>query len=344
MLMFFIQGDLWWLGGLLFIIANLSFGAAVVFYNAYLPDIASEEERDRVSSYGWALGYLGGGLLLLLNLILFLFSDTIGIGAVLATRINLASAGVWWFGWAFFTWARLRPRHAAKELPEGQTYISAGFKQLRHTVREAKQYPETLRFLLAYLIYNDGIQTVIFSATIFASAPLTQGGLAIDQQTLTMVVLMIQFVAFLGALLWGRLAGRVGAKRAIVISLVIWSVTVTYAYVGLRGENRLVEFWILGATIALVLGGSQAISRSLYAQMIPQGREAEFFSVYEVSERATSLLGTLLFGLVNQMLGNLRLAILSLILFFTIGLVLLLRVNVRQAILDAGNDPTGLTI
>ncbi len=339
-LLFLVVGETWWLGGLLFIVANLAFGAAIVFYNAYLPDIASEDQRDRVSSYGWALGYLGGGLLLLVNLLFFQYSEQLGVDEALAVRINLASAGLWWFGFAFITWARLRPRHAARELPAGETYASVGFKQLRRTFREAGRYPETIRYLIAYLVYNDGIQTVIGVSAIFAAAPLLQGGLAVDQGTLAMVILMIQFMAFFGALFWGRLAGRVGPKRAILISLVIWSGVVTFAYFGLQGDSRVLQFWVLGAFIAVVLGGSQAISRSLFAQMIPVGQEAEFFSIYEVSERGTSWIGPLLFGLVNQLTGSLRPAILSLIFFFVVGLILLSRVDVRRAVADAGHDPS----
>lgn len=336
-LMFFITGNLWWLGGVLFMLANLSFGAAIVFYNAYLPDIASEEERDRVSSYGWAMGYLGGGILLALNLAFFIFSEDIGVPGDLAVRINLASAGLWWFGFAFITWARLRPRHAARALPTGETYVSIGFKQLKKTFSEVKSFPETLKFLLAYFLYNDGIQTVIAVASTFAAAPLIQGGLELPQDTLIAVILMIQFVAFGGALFWGKLAKWIGPKQAIIVSLVIWAGVVIYAYGGLKGESATAQFFILGMFIAIVLGGSQAISRSLFAQMIPQGKEAEFFSFYEISERGTSWIGPLVFGLANQMFGNLRIAILSLIFFFVVGLLLLPRVNVQKAIADAKN-------
>jgi MFS transporter, UMF1 family len=344
MLLFFVTGEVWWLGGLLFIIANLAFGAAIVFYNAYLPDIASEDQRDRVSSYGWALGYLGGGLLLLFNLAFYQLRDYMGVSETLAVRVNLASAGVWWFGWSFLTWSRLRTRRAARSLPPGKNYLTVGFEQLRTTFREAGNYPQTIRYLIAYLVYNDGIQTVIAVSAIFAAAPLIQGGLAIDQGTLIILILMIQFVAFGGALFWGRLATWVGAKQAILISLVIWSLVVIYAYFGLQGDNRVTEFFILGVFIALVLGGSQAISRSLFAQMIPEGKEAEFFSIYEVSERGTSWIGPLLFGLVNQLTGSLRPAIVSIIIFFVLGLVLLSRVDVRQAMLEAGHDPTGVKL
>jgi UMF1 family MFS transporter len=339
--MFAVTGDLWWLGGVLFVIANLSFGASIVFYNAYLPDIASEERRDGVSSFGWAMGYLGGGLLLILNLALFAFSDTEGglqlgpltITAGLAVRINLASAGLWWLGWSLITFSTVRPRHAVRQLPPGESYLTIGFKQLRQTFGQASHYPHTIRYLLAYLLYNDGIQTVIAVAAIFAAAPVSQGGLALSTGRLTLIILMIQFVAFFGALGFGWLAGRLGARNALIGSLVIWSLVVIYAYGFLQTEG---EFWVLGAVIALVLGGSQALSRSLFAQMIPPGKEAEFFSIYEISERGTSWMGPFLFGFVNQVFGSLRPAILSLIFFFVVGLIgLTFFVNIQQAIRES---------
>lgn len=333
-LLFLVVGNLWWLGGVLYIVANLAFGAAAVFYNSYLPDIASEDQRDRVSSFGWAMGYLGGGLLLVLNLAFYMFHENIGVPTGLAIRINLASAGLWWLGFSFFTWVRLHPRYAVKHLPPGETYIKAGFKQLGHTLKEIKNFPETLKYLLAYFLYNDGIQTVIAVSATFAAAPLLQGGLELDQSTLTIVILMIQFVAFFGALFWGKLASWVGAKRSIIISLFIWAGVTIYAYSGMKGDTRVTEFFILGFFIALVMGGSQAISRSLFAQMIPEGKEAEYYSFYEVSERGTSWIGPLLFGLMNQIFGNLRPAILSLIFFFVVGLILLPFVNVEKAIKD----------
>ena len=342
-LMFFITGGLWWLGGVLFIIANLAFGAAIVFYNAYLPDIASEEERDRVSSYGWAMGYLGGGLLLALNLAFFIFSEDLGVPGDLAVRINLASAGLWWLGFSFITWSRLRSRRAARPLPAGQTYVSVGFKQLGSTFREIKHFPETLKYLLAYFLYNDGIQTVIAVSSTFAAAPLVRGGLELPQDTLIAVILMIQFMAFGGALFWGRLARWIGAKQSIIVALIIWAGVVIYAYGGLYGDTRVTQFFILGAFIALVMGGSQAISRSLFAQMIPAGKEAEFYSFYEVSERGTSWTGPLVFGLANQMFGSLRYGILVLIFYFIAGLAVLPFVNVKKAMDDVkkyDSDPS----
>ena len=327
-LMFFITPGLYLFGGLLFLIANLSFGASIVFYNAYLPDIAGPDERDKVSARGFGMGYAGGGLLLLLNLILYMFSDRIGLDSAMAARISLASAGFWWLGFSLITFRTLRPRHAARKMPEGENYLSVGFKQLGSTFRQIRKFPETVRYLIAYLIYNDGIQTVIVVAALFASIEL-----GMDDQQLILVILMIQAVAFIGAFfLFPFLAARLGSKRALVLSLVIWSIVVIYAALGLQTQT---EFWILGAVIALVLGGSQALSRSIFAQMIPKGREAEFFSFYEVSDRATSLFGPLIFGLANQMFGSLRYGILSLIVLFVVGLGILLTVNIPRAIQEA---------
>ncbi len=326
--LFFITGSLFVLGGVLFIIANVAFGASIVFYNAFLPDIASEDQRDRVSSQGWALGYAGDGLLLLINLIFYMLMDKAGQGA-LAARINLASAGVWWLVFGYNSISRLHERGAHRQLPAGENYVSVGFKQLGHTLREIRKYPMTLRYLLAYLLYNDGIQTVIVVSALFGQQELNMG-----LGDLSLLILMVQIVGIFGALGFGRLAGRLGAKRTIVITLIIWSGVSIWAKISL---NSVAEFWILGAVIALVLGGSQALSRSLYSQMIPRAQEAEFFSFYEISDKGTSWIGPFLFGFVSQVSHSMRTALLSLIILFVGGLLLLITVNVPRAIKEAGN-------
>lgn len=325
--LFFTSAETYLLGALLFIVANLSFGASIVFYNAYLPSIASRDTRDSVSSRGFAMGYAGGGILLLLNLILFQFSDKIGLDQGMAVRISLASAGVWWLLFSQITFRTLRPRHAARKIPQGETLYSVGFKQLRDTFSQIQKFPETVRFLLGYLIYNDGIQTVIVVATLFGSQELKM-----ESSSLILVILMVQVVAFIGAFVFGWLANRFGAKPVLVASLVIWTVVVVYAAVGLR---TVTEFWILSAVVAVVLGGSQALSRSLFSDMIPAGREAEFFSFYEISDRFTSIFGPLIFGLANQITGSLRIGIFSLVILFIVGLVILVTVNVPRAIKEA---------
>lgn len=338
--LFFVVAGMHLLGGALFILANVSFGGSIVLYNAYLPDIASPDRRDWVSSAGFGLGYLGGGILLLLNLILFLFRESLGLGADMVARISLASAGVWWLGFSQITFRTLRSKYARRELPAGENYLSIGFKQLASTFREARHFPETLRYLLAYLFYNDGIQTVIIVATIYADIEL---GMSATSRIL--VVLMIQAVAFGGSYFFGWLAGRIGTKVAIGASLVLWSACVIYAYAGMTSkapvfglEQRQLEFWLLSVVVAIILGGSQALSRSLFSQMIPPGREAEFFSFYEVSERGTSWIGPLLFGLANQLFGGLRYGVLSVIILFVVGAAVFATVNVPRAMREAGRD------
>jgi MFS transporter, UMF1 family len=328
--LFFITGMWYVLGGLVFILANVAFGASIVFYNAFLPEIASEDQRDRVSSRGWALGYIGGGTLLLLNLVLYQLRDTIGLDAGTAARISMASAGVWWLVFGYVAIQRLHERGTPRQLPAGETYLKIGFKQLWQTLREMRKYPVTLRYLIAYLLYNDGVQTVIVVAALFGAQEL-----GMESSSLILIILMVQFVAFLGALLFGAIAGRIGAKRAIIVSLLIWSAIAIWAQLSLRSVG---EFWLLAACAAVVLGGTQALSRSLFSQMIPREREAEFFSFYEISDKGTSWMGTLIFGLVTQWTGSMRTAIFSLIILFVAGLLILFTVNVPRAIKEAGND------
>lgn len=328
--LYFLEGERYLLGGGLFVLANVSFGAALVFYNAFLGDIASPDRRDAVSSYGYSLGYFGGGFLLVLNLLLYVNHESFGLDGAQAVRINLLSAGAWWALFTLIPLATLKRRHAVKTRPPGEGFLRVGFGQLRHTFKQLPRYRHTLLFLLAYLFYNDGIQTIIALAAQFGSEELK-----LDTGTLTGVILLVQFVAFIGAAVFNHVARGVGTKQAIIISLVIWTATVIYAYSYLQTAR---DFYIMGAVIGLVLGGSQALSRSLYSQMIPRGREAEYFSLYEVSERGTSWLGPLFFGLALQFTSSYRVAILTLVTFFIVGLGLLIVVDVRKAITEAGND------
>ena len=320
--MFFLKGSEYLFGGGLFLIANVAFGASCVIYNSFLPEIAPPEERDGVSSKGFALGYIGGGVLLALNLVLFLRAEAMGIGEGLAVRINLASAGVWWAIFTIPTIMTLHNRGPARQLPPGQKAVQAVLSQLGHTIRDVRRYPQTMTFLIAYLLYNDAIQTVIALASQFGNDELK-----IPVSTLTLAILMVQFVAFFGSMIFNWIAAATGAKRAVVISLVIWTGTLIYIYVAVKTT---VEFFILAAIVGLVMGGSQALSRSLYAQLVPKAKEAEYFSIYEVSDKGTSWLCPLLFGLAMQMTRSYRLAVLSLIVFFIAGLAILLKVDMER--------------
>jgi MFS transporter, UMF1 family len=334
-LMFFVTGRLYLLGGLLFIIANLGFGASIVFYNGLLGEITTEDQRDKVSSRGYAYGYLGGGLLLGLNFLLVESAPRLGIDTAMAVRLSLLSAGVWWGLFALITFATLRTRRAEKSLPPGKSYLSIGFSELGRTFRELASLRHTLKYLIAYLFYNDGIQTVITMASVFIAQELfVARGLPTDESFLLLIFLTVQFVAIFGALLFERLAYLMGTKSAILVSLVLWVGVVIYGY-GFLHTTR--EAWVMGVVIAIVLGGSQALSRSLYSRMIPAGREASFFGIYEVSERGTSWIGPLVFGAVVAATNSYRQALLSLIVFFITGIVILYLTDTAKAIHESGN-------
>ena len=333
--LFLVTGDRWALGATLLVLANACLAASLTVYDAILVDIAGPDERDRVSSRGWALGYLGGFLLLLLNLALVLGAEQLGLSEGLAVRISLATAGLWWAGFTLVPYLGLRDRPPADvvgDRPTGVlTLVRATFAQLGDTLREARRYPQTLLFLGAYLLFNDGVQTVIAVSSIYGSREL---GFATDQLIIAIVV--VQLVAFFGALLFGRIAGTLGAKRTILLSLVVWTAVVGTAYV--LPEGRFGPFVALAAGIGLVLGGTQALSRSLFSQLVPAGKQAEYFSLYHAAERGTSWFGTLTFGLVQQLTGSFRLSILAVVAFFVLGGCLLLLVDVRKGITDAGNQ------
>ncbi|MEU7719733.1 MFS transporter [Streptomyces tibetensis] len=323
--MFFLDGDRYLLGGALLVVANAAQSVAMMLYNSYLPQIAPPEQRDAVSSRGWAFGYAAGSLVLVANLVLYTGHEGFGLSESTAVRICLASAGLWWAAFAIVPLRRLRDRRTA-----GREAALPGFRQLAATVRDMRRHPLTLSFLLAYLVYNDGIQTVISQASIYGSEELGLG-----QSTLIGAVLLVQVLAVAGALVMGRLARVYGAKRTILGSLVAWTVTLAAGYFLPAGAP--VWFFALAAGIGLVLGGSQALSRSLFSHLIPPGKEAEYFSAYEMSDRGMSWLGPLLFGVTYQLTGSYRDAIISLVAFFALGFVLLSRVPVRRAIDEAGN-------
>ncbi len=329
-----VSGDNWPLGVILDVIAGLCAGASLVVYDAILCDISTPAERDAVSSRGWAAGYLGGGLLLALNLALITFHQAAGLSTEAAVRISLLSAGLWWGLFTIVPFRGLRDGPPLVPLDPGRAgsggLVRQSFGQLWRTLSHLRRYPQTVRFLIAYLFFNDGIQTVIYAASIFG-----QEQLRLSSQQLVMTILVVQFVAFGGALLFGRVAGRIGAKRTILAGLALWCTVVAIGYVLPVGQ--FVPFASLAVLIGVVLGGTQALSRSLYSQLIPRGREAEYFSLYQAAERGTSWLGTLMFGLIYQLTGSYRDAIIALVVFFLAGGGLLIRVRIRQGITEAGN-------
>ncbi|MFF2776688.1 MFS transporter [Streptomyces sp. NPDC058052] len=330
--MFFLKDDRYLLGAFLLIVANAALAVSMMLYNSYLPQISGPEERDAVSSRGWAFGYTSGALVLVLDLVLYTNHASFGLEEGEAVRICLASAGLWWGAFALIPLRRLRDRHmpppAATGAPSGA--VGAGWRQLRATLVDMRNHPKTLAFLLAYLVYNDGVQTVISQAAVFG-----KNELGLEQTTLITAVLLVQVLAVAGALAMGRIARTHGAKRTILGALVVWTLILMAGYLLPAGAP--VFFYCLAAAIGLVMGGTQALSRSLFSHTVPEGKEAEYFSAYELSDRGLSWLGPLVFGLVNQLTGSYRAAIISLVIFFVAGFVLLARVPVREAAREAGN-------
>ncbi|MFI6152810.1 MFS transporter [Kitasatospora sp. NPDC051170] len=331
--MFFLDGDRYLLGGGLLVVANISYAVSVALSYAYLPGLASPDQRDAVSSKGWAYGYAGGGLLLIANLALFQGHEALGLSSGTAVRICLASAGLWWALFTLVPLMRLPSRAGVARTPDEtgeRPAAGSSLRELGRTLRSMRKHPLTLLYLGAFLCYNDGIQTVVSQASLYGSEEL-----GMDQTSLVTAVLLVQVVAIGGALLLGRIAHRYGAKRTILGSLVGWVVTLALGY--FMPAHQPAWFYALACMIGLVLGGSQALSRSLFSHLIPAGREAEYFSLYKISDRGTSWMGPLVFGLAYQLTGSYRSAIISLLVFFVIGFAVLARVPVRRAIEAVGN-------
>ncbi|MCD4802011.1 MAG: MFS transporter [Anaerolineales bacterium] len=320
-LMYFLTSGDWLFASVLFIIGNIGFAGANVFYDSLLPHIAQKGDIDQVSTRGYAMGYLGGGLLLAVNLAMIMLSpDHL---TALMTRISLASVAIWWLLFAIPLWKNVP--EPPRQIYEGEldsNPFSAGFKRLAVTFKEIKKYKELFKFLVAFWLFNDGIGTIIKMATIYGKE------IGIGQTDLIGALLMVQFVGIPFSFAFGWLAKRIGTKRSIYISLSV------YFLISIGGYfmESAIHFWILGFAVALVQGGSQALSRSLYGRMVPKAQSAEFFSFFSVSGKLAGMFGPLVFGLVSQVMGNSRLGIVSLVIFFIAGGLLLTRVDEEEGI------------
>lgn len=314
-LLFFATPGRYLLAAILFIIANIGFAGGNVFYNAFLPKLAKSDELDRLSSLGFAYGYIGGGIALLLVFGLiqgFSFFGFIDKGS--ASRVGFLFTGLWWIFFAI-------PAYRYVRIPAESIMVDRFHHGIRGYFRifaEIKKHPTLLLFLIAFLFYNDGIQTIIVVAAIFAREEL-----ALSQGTILSCFLMIQFVAMPGTLLFGRLAESYGAKRSLYLALILFIMVTVYAYF----MSAAWEFWLLGFIIAIILGGSQAVSRSFFSGLMPEGKHAEFFGFYAISAKFASVFGPMLFALIIDMTGSARLAILALTFFFVTGILLLTRVK-----------------
>lgn len=312
-----------WLVVTLFVLAALMFELSLGFYNGFLPEIADHDAINRVSAWGYALGYIGGALALVLAMLVKIYGEQLGLPELSdQLRVGVVIMGAWWGLFSLPTLLVLKDRGQPRDdrLPLRPAVWKA-MGEVRSTLGNVRQYHILSIFLLGYLFYNDGIQTVISQSSTFAIREL-----AFDPSELIGLILMIQFVAMPGAMVVGWLADRWGQKETLLGCLVVWIGLVVTAYFI---EAKL-PFWVLGVILALVMGGTQSVSRAIMGRMTPANRTAEFFGFFNFSGKATSFLGTFLFGLVIQLTGSARWSVLSLLIFFFIGLALAARVDVAE--------------
>jgi UMF1 family MFS transporter len=326
-------------GALAFVVANVAYGAAILAYNAYLADVAELGDRDRVSARGFAAGYAGGAFVLVLSLGLITAAGPLGLDRGTAVRLAIVLSALWWAAVAVVAVRRL---DAVRELPgyEADAHtgeplrqqVVASLRQLRGSFAALRALPGTARYLLAFLLFNDAIQAVVaLSAVVLENELFKAKGLPAEDATpfLLQLILLIQVVAVFGAAGSARLAARIGAKRTLELTLVGWIAVVTFAVFLLQSTTAA---YLLGIVIALVLGGSQALARSLFSAMTPQSRQASFFGFYELAERGTAWVGTLVFAVVLDVTGSYRGALLSLLVLFVAGGALLVTVDTDRAI------------
>lgn len=319
-------GD-WRLGAALFVAANVGLATSFVFYDALLPHVARPEEVDRVSSAGYALGYLGGGLLLAFDLALILAPGAFGLPsgpgltpwqATLPTRLAFLSVALWWAGFTIPLLRRVPEPPAAAGAPAAHP-VRAALDQLAVTGQALRRHPQAARLLVAFLVYNDGIGTIVRMATVYGTE------IGIGQEALIAAVLLVQFAGVPFAFLFGALAGRIGAKRAVLLSLAVYAVISVVGFF----MRTAAHFFALALLVAVVQGGSQALSRSLFASLVPRRRSGEFFGFFSIMEKVAGIFGPGLFTLAVWLTGSSRAAILSVIFFFAAGAWLLARVDVE---------------
>ncbi|MGZ8939884.1 MAG: MFS transporter [Limisphaerales bacterium] len=329
--MFFIQRGNWISALVLFVIANFGANGSFVFYDSLLPHLASDEEMDRVSTAGYALGYIGGGLLLALNLAWIMQPGWFGLpsgpnlsesDATLPTRLAFLSVAVWWalFSIPLFRRVPEPPVRLESDESKGQSPIKAAFIRLGETFRELKKFKNAFLMLLAFLIYNDGIGTIIRMATLYGA------GIGLKENDMIAAVLLTQFVGVPFAFAFGALAGKIGAKRSIFLALVVYTGISIIGYY----MKTATHFLVLAILVGMVQGGAQALSRSLFASLIPRHKAGEFFGFFAVVEKFAGIMGPLVFGAVIAISGSSRGAILSVIAFFFVGGFILLFVNVAE--------------
>lgn len=331
MLWFIEEGD-WLYAVVFYVLASIGNAGANVFYDSLLPHVARPDEIDQVSSRGYAMGYLGGGVLLLVNLAWYMKPGWFGFqDSSTAVRASFLSVAVWWVVFSVPLFRRV-PEPPASPLGEIVNPVRAGFMRLAHTLRELHRYKELFKFLVAFWLYADGIGTIIKMATIYGAE------IGIGTADLAGALLLTQFIGIPLTIAFGRMARRLGTKRSIYLALGVYTVISVGGYF----MSQPWHFWVLACMVGLVQGGSQALSRSLFGAMAPKARSAEFYGFFDVSSKFAGIVGPLLFGLTAALAGTSRWAILSLIVFFVGGALLLSRVDEQGGIAIARAENAAL--
>jgi UMF1 family MFS transporter len=300
-----------------FITATIGYWGSIVFYNSYLPEIASEENQDRVSAKGFALGYFGSSLLLIICLAIIM-----GIGKEY-TRYSFLLVGIWWIGFAQITFFRLpNLNHTEHNGQSKEGLISKGFKELKNVYLQIKSMPLLKRFLTGYFFYNMGVQTVMVVAVLFARNEIIWEDEKAKTTSLIISILIIQFVGIAGSFIFSKISESIGNIRSLMIAIFIWIFICAFTYFIVRTP---VQFYVVAFLVGFVMGGIQSLSRSTYSKFLPETEDnTSFFSFYDVMEKLGMILGTVSFAVISQIMGGMRTSVLSLILFFVIGFIWLL--------------------
>lgn len=326
-----------------FITATIGFWGSLVYYNSYLPEIASIENQDKVSARGFALGYFGSSLLLILcliGIIVFKYEETVVDGIVVSTKgffkvkYAFLLTGIWWMGFAQYTFANLPNKNHKAHGSDKKGLVSKGFKELRNVWAQIKLMPLLKRFLTSYFFFNMGVQTIMVVAVLFARNEIEWGeGEAAEKaktNALIVSILIIQFVGIAGSFLFSWLSRKIGNIQALMTSIAIWIFICVFTYAVVHTP---VEFYIVAFLVGLVMGGVQALSRSTYSKFLPETEDhTSFFSFYDVIEKLGMILGTVSFGVISQVMGGMRASILSLIIFFIIGMIVLIPLTKKSLV------------
>ncbi|WP_420575864.1 MFS transporter [Ekhidna sp.] len=325
--LFFFTGENVEWGILCSVMASVGYSGSLVFYDAFLNEIVTEDKRDIVSARGYSYGYLGGVVLLVINLVTIEMPDTFGLAdAGIASRVAFLTVGVWWIGFSLYAISKL-PENPHGRKPEGH-YLTNGYKELRSVWRQLKEMEGMRKFLFAFFFYNMGVQTVMYLAATFGSKELKM-----EASKLIMTVLIIQFVAIVGALFFAYVSKKQGNIRALAIQIVIWIGCCLGAYF----VDAEIEFFALAAIVGLVMGGIQSLSRATYSKIMPKDTvdTASFFSFYDVTYNVSIVIGTFVYGYIEQVTGSMRNSTLALASFFILGIIFLSQVKLKNAATQA---------